>query len=302
MSRFEEVVDGVPTSGWHLDKGAGNPPPLVFLHGGVPGRTPYASGAHIWGACLDLFARERSVLAFDLPGAGGTGIPAVGLTIDSMVAHVRASLDALDVDQCHLVGHDLGGLIALALASEQPDRVAAISTVACIAAAPSGDMIENRTFAHPPAPLWSRASQAWALERIAYSHHPIDAPLLDACVHAAGRAPHRAAQAWMSTVAGADAFNASLAQAKARFYETCRGTGITVPVQVLWGTADPLGTVDQALWLFRLVAARQTATQFHLINRTGALPFREDPAAFHQIVAAFADGIDQGAPGPRQFQ
>ncbi|MFN0299563.1 MAG: hypothetical protein ACKVQU_04320 [Burkholderiales bacterium] len=48
---------------------------------------------------------------------------------------------------------------------------------------------------------------------------------------------------------------------------------------------------NQALSLYRLVASRQTATQFHLINRTGALPFREDPAAFHQIVSSFCDGI-----------
>ena len=82
-----------------------------------------------------------------------------------------------------------------------------------------------------------------------------------------------------------------MTQAKARFYETCRENGIPVPVQVIWGSDDPLGTIDQALWLYRLVAARQPATQFHLINRTGALPFREDRAVFHQIVASFCDGI-----------
>ncbi|MSQ21402.1 MAG: alpha/beta fold hydrolase [Betaproteobacteria bacterium] len=289
MGRFDKLVGGIATSGLRIDKPGCQTPTLVFLHGGIPGRTPYASSAHLWGACLEQFARERNVLALDLPGAGATGIPASGLTVDSMIAHVRASLDALGIDRCHLIGHDLGGLIALALASEQPARIAAVSTVACVAAAPSGDMIENKTFAYPPPPLWSRHSQAWALERIAYSHHPIDTALLDACMEGAAGAPHRAAQALMSTAAGIDAFNMSLAQTKARFYETCRGTGLAMPVQVIWGSDDPLGTVDQALWLFRLVAGRQSATQFHLINRNGALPFREDPAAFQQIVAAFYD-------------
>lgn len=302
MSRFEKIIGGVATSGWRSDKHGRNAPTLVFLHGGIPGRTPYASGAHIWGASLNQFATERNVLALDLPGAGGTGIPASGLTVDAITAHVRASVDALGIDRCHLIGHDLGGLIALALASGQPDRIAAVSTVACVSAAPSGDMIENRTFAYPPTPLWTRHSQAWALERISYSNHPIDDALLDACVAAAAGAPHRAAQALMSSATSADAFNMSLAQAKARFYETCRGAGLAMPVQVIWGSDDPLGTVDQALWLFRLVAARQPATQFHLINRTGALLFREDPAAFHQIVAAFADGIDAQFPSPRPFR
>jgi pimeloyl-ACP methyl ester carboxylesterase len=294
MSRFETVISGIATSGWRFDKPGRTSPTLVLLHGGIPGRTPYASGAHIWGACLDLFARERNALALDLPGAGGTGIPVTGLTVDSMIAHVRTCIEALGIDHCHLIGHDLGGLIALALASEIPERVVAVSTVACVAAAPSGDMVENLTFAYPPTPLWSRHSQAWALERISYTHHAIDSALLDACVSAAEGAPHRSAQAMMSTAVGAEAFNLRLVQAKARFYETCRGAGVTVPVQVIWGGNDPLGTIDQALWLYRLIAARQAATQFHLINRTGALPFREDPAAFHQIVAAFFEGIAGG--------
>jgi pimeloyl-ACP methyl ester carboxylesterase len=291
MSRFDKIIGGVATSGWRAEKTGRTTPTLVFLHGGIPGRTPYASGVHLWGASLEQFASERNVMALDLPGAGGTGIPASGLSVDGMVAHVRASLDGLGIDRCHLIGHDLGGLVALALASEQPDRIAAVSTVACVAAAPSGDMIENRTFAHPPPPLWSRHSQAWALERIVHSHRTIDDALLDACVAAAAGAPHRSAQRLMTNAASSDAFNMSLTQAKARFYETCRSPGLAMPVQVIWGSDDPLGTVDQALWLFRLVAARQPATQFHLINRIGALPFREDPAAFHQIVAAFADGI-----------
>ncbi|MFM9885306.1 MAG: alpha/beta fold hydrolase [Burkholderiales bacterium] len=291
MTRFDTVIAGVPTRGWQSEQIGGHAPTMVFLHGGVPGRTPYCSGAHIWGECLGRFVDERNVVALDLPGAGGTGVPAAGLTVDAMVAHVRSTIDAMGIERCHFIGHDLGGLFALALASEMPDRVSAVSTVACVAAAPSGDMVENHTFAYPPPPLWSRYSQAWALERIAYAHHHVDRQLLDACVEAAGGQPHRSAQSCMGTGPGADAFFASLAQSKARFYETCREGGVPVPVQVIWGSDDPLATIDQALWLYRLVAARQTAAQFHLVNRTGAMPFREDPAAFHQIVSSFCDGI-----------
>ncbi len=291
MTRFDTVIAGVPTRGWRSEKIGGRAPTLVFLHGAIPGRTPYCSGAHIWGDCLEGFADERNVVALDLPGAGGTGVPAAGLTVDAIVAHVRATLEALGIARSHLVGHDLGGLIALALATAMPDRVSAVSTIACVSAAPSGDMVENLTFAYPPAPMWSRHSQAWALERISYAHHHVDRQLLDACVEAAGGEPHRSAQSSLHSSPGADAFFASVTQAKARFYETCRENGIPVPVQVIWGGDDPLGTIDQALWLYRLVAARQPATQFHLINRTGALPFREDRAVFHQIVASFSDAI-----------
>jgi pimeloyl-ACP methyl ester carboxylesterase len=86
-------------------------------------------------------------------------------------------------------------------------------------------------------------------------------------------------------------FVPSLMKAKSRFYEVCRTDGIKVPCQVIWGSHDPLTTFDQGLWLFRGLAQKQRASQFHVINRAGALPFREEPAAFQQVLNAFADGI-----------
>jgi pimeloyl-ACP methyl ester carboxylesterase len=86
-------------------------------------------------------------------------------------------------------------------------------------------------------------------------------------------------------------FVPSLMKAKSRFYEVCRTDGVPVPCQVVWGSDDPLGSVDQGLWLFRGIAKRQRAAQFHVINRAGALPFREEPESFHQVVSAFADGV-----------
>ena len=272
----------------------GNPAtkaPLVFLNGGVPGIAPYCSGAHVWGTCLERFAAEGSVIALDLPGTGATGVPSDGLGVDSMTRHIRASLAALGIERCYMVGHDLGGLVALMLAAETPELVCGVTAVASLAAAPTGDSVENLTLAHPPAPLWSRGSQRWALERLSYSHHHIDDALLDACVAEANGDAHRAAQLAMSAGAHADVFVPSLLAAKARFYELCRGGGMPVPVQVVWGTHDPLATLEQGLWLFRIVAARQTATQFHAINRAGCLPFREEPEAFHQIVSAFCDVV-----------
>jgi pimeloyl-ACP methyl ester carboxylesterase len=236
---------------------------VIFLHGGIPGVTPYRSGSHVWGRCLELFPQAR---ALDLRGAD----------VNEMAKEVQSALS--DIGPCHLVGHDLGGLVALMVATEAPQRVRAVTAVSSVAAAPTGDSVENLTLAYPPQPLWSRASQRWALERVSYSHLHIDDVLLDACVRAS---PQEASES----------FAPSLMQAKSHFYETCRGEGIQVPVQVVWGSHDPLGTLDQGLWLFRLVAQHQRAVQFHVINRTGALPFREEPGAFHQIVASFSEAV-----------
>ena len=240
---------------------------MIFIHGGVPGVTPYASGPHIWGA---------------LP-SGATAIDVRGQTVDAMVAGVKKSLDGKG--RCHLVGHDLGGLLAFNLAIDAPQLVSAVTAVASVATAPSGDGVPNTTLAHPPQPLWSRESQRWALERVSYSHTHVNDELLDACVAAAAKLQPMTPQTYENE------FVPSLMKAKSRFYEVCRTEGLKVPCQVIWGNHDPLGTFDQGLWLFRGLAQKQRASQFHVINRAGALPFREEPAAFHQILSAFAEGI-----------
>ncbi len=256
--------------------------PLVLLSGGMPGVTPYCSGPHIWGRSLDALARERDVLAFDLGSAAGES--GADLGIDVLLGHVRATLSALGITRCHVIAHDLAGLIALLLAAESPTLVRAVSVVSSGAAAPSGDAVDNLCFAHPPLPRWSRAAQRWALERVSYSHQHIDGALLDACVAAAAT----------SSAARDNFFMPSLHAAKASLYEICRGAGVSVPVQTIWGTHDPLGALEQGLALYQIIAARQPATQFHVLNRAGSLPFREEPETFLQVVRAFGEVVFPG--------
>ena len=238
---------------------------LIFVDGGITGVTPYASGPHIWGTCLSLF--DTAI----------TTVSVQGETVEAMVHDLKRTIQ----QPVHLVGHDLGGLVALALACEAPEHVRSVTAVATVAAAPTGDGVPNLTFAHPPLPRYSRESQRWALERISYSHHHIDDELLDACVAAANNG--RITRSPLSMP--------SLMDAKSRFYAISRDEGFPVPAQVIWGTHDPLGSVEQGLWLFRVLAQKQRAVHFHAINRAGALPFREEPQAFHQIVSAFVDGV-----------
>ena len=228
---------------------------LIYIHGGIPGVTPYASGPHIWG---------RKDKTLELQGA----------TVDAMVTNLAKQIP----EKANLVGHDLGGLIALTIAYEMPERVRTVTAVASVAAAPSGDSVPNLTLAHPPKPLFSRESQRWALERVSYSQHHIDDALLDGCMQAAEK----------QKPVGED-FLPSLMAAKSKLYEVSRSRGFPVPAQVIWGTHDPLGTFEQGLWLFRLLAAKQKATQFHAINRAGSLLFREEPEQFNQVVSAFVE-------------
>jgi 2-hydroxy-6-oxonona-2,4-dienedioate hydrolase len=284
------TVAGVATR--LLAGGDAQRPPVLFLHGGVHGASPFCGGAHLWGDVLERFAGDRHVLALDLPGSGGSALPdAAAPLFDRIATHVPAVIQALALGPCHLVGHDLGGLVALACALDAPALLASVTVVASAWAAPVGDGVENPVLAHPPQPLWSRASQAWALERLSYAHHHVDVSLLDACVAAAAGAPHRAAVAAMADGGFERRFAPNAGRTRGRVFAACREEGVVTPVQLVWGRQDPLTTPAHGLTLFKAIAARQREAQFDVINRAGSLVFREQPIAFHAAVAAFQDGL-----------
>jgi pimeloyl-ACP methyl ester carboxylesterase len=264
--------------------------PVLFLHGGVPGRSLYCSGAHIWAGYLPLAARDRRVVAPDLPGFGdspaGTGDP---YPFDARARAALALIEALKLGPCHVVGHDEGGLVAIAVALAAPASVRSVSIVASPGAAPTGDGIENVALANPPPPAWSRATQAWALERLSYAPHHIDDALLDRCAACAETEAHRHAVADGGAIARAVAGSAG--KVKGEFYARCRDSAFPVPTQIVWGSHDPMTTVEHGRVLYGIIARRQRATQFHLINRSGGFPFREQPQAFHHVVKAFHDGL-----------
>ncbi|MCW5771252.1 MAG: alpha/beta hydrolase [Rhodospirillaceae bacterium] len=263
--------------------------PILFLHGGAPGRSLYCSGAHLWADYLPLAAENRRAVAPDLPGFGDTAADASPYRFDAMADLALGLIEALKLGPCHIVGHDEGGLIALAAAMAAPKSVRSISIVASPAAAPTGDSIENLTLANPPGPPWSRAAQRWALERMSYNPSHIDAALLDRCVACAEGAAHRGAVALAGNLA--QALAASGGKIKGAFYTLCRDGAFPVPAQLIWGSHDPMTTTEHGRVLYGVIARRQTATHFHLINRTGSFPFREEPAAFHHVLKAFHDGL-----------
>ncbi|MEO3388514.1 alpha/beta fold hydrolase [Mesorhizobium sp. CAU 1741] len=280
-------VDGVSTR--VVGGGSGGGRTTVLLHGGLPGLSPFCGGTHLWGRLLESLAAHGPVLAPDMLASAGTEAGSGPLTVDRMVAHVAALLEKQD-GPVHLVGHDLGGLVALWTAIDHAPRVASLSIVASNAASPTGDGVENLTLLSPPRPLWSKESQLWAYERLSYSHHHIDDALLDASVAAATKAGHRAVAA-QDTIAADSALHVSIMRAKSRFFRVAREDGVKVPTQIIWAKNDPLVTVDHGVWLYRIIAAKQRAAQFHLINRSGSFPFREQPEEFLRLLTAFHAGL-----------
>jgi 2-hydroxy-6-oxonona-2,4-dienedioate hydrolase len=286
-SLAETTIDASGTRTRVLRGGPQDAPAILFLHGGIPGGTPYCSGAHIWGETTEMFAERRHVVVPDLPGSGGT-VPTAPPTMTSLTQHLLALLSALKITRVDVVGHDLGGLIGIALALEHPARVASLAVVSSATMAPTADGLDNILLAAPPRPLWERESQAWVFERLSYCHGHITPALLDACVAAGQGEAHRMS---LEMAKSGNALAASMARTRYALWDACRNKGVPVATQIVWASHDPATTRDQAYVLFKTIAERQTATQMHVINRSGSFPFREQPESFHHVVSAFQDGV-----------
>jgi pimeloyl-ACP methyl ester carboxylesterase len=99
----------------------GSGPPLLLLHG-------IGLTAIVWRPVLPLLAREREVIALDLPGFGAS--PPGPETIDGLAHAVAAFAAQLGLERPHVAGSSLGGAVALALGADGHARsVCALSPV-----------------------------------------------------------------------------------------------------------------------------------------------------------------------------
>jgi pimeloyl-ACP methyl ester carboxylesterase len=84
----------------------GEGPPLVLLHG-------LGMSKSVWRPVVPLLAREREVIAVDMPGFGAS--PPGPVTLAGLANAVAAFLASLGVDRPHVAGNSLGGGVALIL-------------------------------------------------------------------------------------------------------------------------------------------------------------------------------------------
>ena len=121
-----EVRDGtrlrVELRGEERAREEGGGPWLVLLHG-------FTGSVEAWGELLlESLARRHPVLAVDLPGHGGSDVPA-GLEqygVERLVTDLGDVLDRLSIPEAVWVGYSMGGRLALGAAVLGPERVAGL--------------------------------------------------------------------------------------------------------------------------------------------------------------------------------
>lgn len=85
---------------------AGSGPAVLLVHG-------IAGTNGVWDAMVPDLARTHTVIAPDLPGHGGSGTSAGDYSVGAMAATLRDLLLALGIERATVVGHSLGGGVAM---------------------------------------------------------------------------------------------------------------------------------------------------------------------------------------------
>ena len=253
-----------------VDVGEG--PVVVALHG-------FLHASTTWRDHLTGWARGWRVIAPDLLGSGWTQRGPGDHSIHGLADHVRAVLDALRVEDVHLVvGHSLGGGVALRWALAEPERVRRLLLVSSVGGVRLPIPQALGVLGHPAwAPVFrATAGNAWfvrpALRLMAYKRRVVDASVLE------GFRPLRRRGSLTTAVEMAQALGPGTAWLAARLGE------VRAETFVVWGGRDRVLPVRHG----RALAAGIPGARFEVFDDCGHCPHEGDPARFAALTRAFA--------------
>lgn len=106
-------------------RGAGEP--IVLLHG-------FPTSGHLWADVVPHLPAGHRIIVLDLLGYGRSDRPgSAGVGIRAHADRTVALLDTLGVNFATVIGHDIGGAVALTMAVRHPQRVARLGLVSSAA-------------------------------------------------------------------------------------------------------------------------------------------------------------------------
>lgn len=247
-----------------IERGVGEP--VLLIHG-------FADSAYTWHRNVDALARAGfHVLAYDQPGHGESSLPrGYRFGVDGLARVALGVLDALGVEQAHVVGSSMGGGVALYLAVHHPDRVHRVVAVAPVCYHPPFRPFIFLARCLPFLALARRLAGPWLVGPVLRSQYAdltlLTPDVLDHYRRCFERSEYVQACAGMVR----DYWNRA-------FYETARRyREIRVPLHLIWGERDT--------WVpprhFALRLAADTGADLTVVGGAGHLVQQARPEPFN---------------------
>ena len=237
----------------------GNGPTLVMLHG-------FTADNQSWSPLEKAIGPGPALIRIDLPCHGKSPLR----RITGFAALARMMVEAFDAaigdgDPVHLIGHSLGGALAIAIADIRPRRVASLNLIAPAGLGPEIDAATLQGIA--------RASKAESLapwlRRLTANPDIISDSYAEAAMRARSDAAMRAAQTDMA--------DAILADGTQTFDVQAALQRLTAPTKIIWGRQDRIIP-------YRHATAQRTDAAIHLLDGAGHIPQMECPDRVARII------------------
>ena len=244
--------------------------PILFVHG--------LSGCwQNWLENLPHFGRAQRSIAIDLPGFGSSPMPPWEIDMPAYGRLVNDFCERLGLEDVVLVGHSMGGFIAVETVTEFPRRFERLALVSAAGILNTWNPEERATVT---AYAWKRFGPTVADRGRWIVSHPRSRELALAPFF---RYPNRlGAELMLEQVEGGarcPAFGSAL-KALIRRDIRERLTRIEMPALVVWGLSDRVIPVAAAISYHR----RIPQSRLEIFERTGHLPQLERPDRFNAVL------------------
>ncbi|HSK26135.1 MAG TPA: alpha/beta fold hydrolase [Jiangellales bacterium] len=267
-----------------VDEGVGEP--IVFLHG-------LLGSNRDWTHLVADLAEHRRVVAPDLLGHGSSAKPVGDYSLGAHAGIVRDLLDHLGLDRVILVGHSLGGGIAMQFTYLFPERVARLVLVS------SGGL--GREVGLPLRAATLPGSE-WVLPVLASSWVRSRAEALGERITRTGIRPRAdLVEGWRGFVSLAEADTRRAFLATSRSVIDPGGQTVTaiprlslvarMPTMVVWGARDRLIPLRHGIAAAQAIAG----SRLEVFEKAGHFPHLEAPERFARVLHDF---VTTPAPAP----
>src|SRR6266536_448824 len=251
-----------------LIAGPVNAPHVVFLHG-------LGGSFATWSLNLPAFAEQFRICALDLIGAGSSAKLATDYSVPALAEFLTHFLDALGPDwqRVSIVGHSLGGAVALAFAGSNPQRVERLVLVDSAGLGPEIERTVLDLVRSKPTHENLRAELTYFFAQPGM----VQQALVDQLYQQ--RTQPGAHEALVATS------DAAFGDGQQRLDLRDTLVGLNIPVLVVWGDADAVIPVAHAQ-----EAKRASRSLLEVFAASGHCPHIERAEAFNQLVLSFLVG------------
>ncbi|MFF0544755.1 alpha/beta fold hydrolase [Nocardia thailandica] len=266
---------------------SGTGPPVLLIHG-------IADNSGTWDPVFDALAEHYTVIAPDLLGHGESAKPRADYAVAAYACGMRDLLGVLGIDQVTLVGHSLGGGVAMQFAYQFPERVQRLVLV-CPAGMGRGVHPAFRLSTLPGAgpaliavtSLPVRTAIRWATPLLRRLGGAGLGPDLDYVLGLYGRlADSTARNAFLRTIrAAADPRGQSITSLDRGYLSAF------LPTLVVGGTRDAVIPSYHAQVAHRAL----DGSELEIFDGAGHFPHHYEPDRFVKLVRSFVDDTDAAA-------